>query len=101
MATGEVSAHVLAGKAVTLTRIQTSCHADSSLTVASIEHSVLGGGGNPVSEYMPSNPVQRQKAEAGRMCRLEANLGHNALPNLKLVARSKGRECEPRNVVPP
>lgn len=100
MATGEVSAHVLAGKAVTLARIQTSCHTDSSLTVASIEQSVLGAG-NPVSEYMPSNPVQRQKAEAGRMCRLEANLGHNALPNLKLDARSKGRECEPRNVAPP
>lgn len=45
MATGEVSAHVLAGKAVTLTRIQTSCQADSSLTVASIKQSVLGGGG--------------------------------------------------------
>lgn len=95
MATGEVSAHVLAGKAVTLARIQTSCHADSSLTVASIEQSVLEG------ESSVGVHAFQLHAEAGRMCRLEANLGHNALPNLKLDARSKGRECEPRNVVPP
>lgn len=51
MATGEVSAHVLAGKAVTLTRIQTSCHADSSLTVASIEQSVGGWGESSVGVH--------------------------------------------------
>lgn len=46
------------------------------------------GGGDLVSGYMPSIPVP-QKAEAGRMRKFEANLGHNALPSLKLDARSR------------
>lgn len=52
---------------------------------------MFGEGGDLVSEYMPSIPVP-QKAEAGRMHKFEANLGHNELPSLKLDARSR-KEC--------
>lgn len=63
-----------------------------------IEWSALGG--DLVSGYMPSILVP-QKPEAGRICKLQANLGHKALPSLGLDARLKGRDHEPRNVVPP
>lgn len=56
-------------------------------------------GGNLVSGYMPTIPVLRRQRQEG--CKLDANLGHTALPGLKLGARWKGWGHEPRNVVPP
>lgn len=53
-------------------------------------------GGDLVSGYMPSILVP-QKAEAGRMRKLQANLAHKALPSLRLDARLKGRDHEARN----
>lgn len=111
------STHILTGKGVTTiaTRLKIGCHSDSlSLTVSPIQlaSGVLktvelgrGGGqrmkcfGDLVSGCVATIPAHRRQRQEG--WKLEANLGHTALPGPKLDARLKRNGHKPRNVVTP